>query len=36
MNETKSWLFEKRSKIEKPVDRLIKEKKRKRKREVQN
>ena len=25
MNKTKNWLFEKRSKIEKPVDRFIKE-----------
>ena len=31
MNKTKNWLFEKRSKIEKPVDRFIKENLKKRK-----
>ena len=31
--ETKSWLFQKRSKMEKPIDRVIKEKKQRKEKE---
>ena len=33
INKTKSWLFEKKNKIDKPLARLIKEKKKREKKE---